>query len=83
MAIGIAILILQRFFRLSLCLSPTVYCESYKRTDFLTQAEPDTERVQDLADISRSAPCCHSNETRAPIANLPNSAQLEGIIPPT
>jgi len=22
--------------------------------------------------------CCHSNETRAPIANLPNSAQLEG-----
>jgi len=22
--------------------------------------------------------CCHSNETRAPIANPPNSAQLEG-----
>jgi len=22
--------------------------------------------------------CCHSNETRVPIANLPNSAQLEG-----
>jgi len=22
--------------------------------------------------------CCHSNETRAPIANQPNSAQLEG-----
>jgi len=28
--------------------------------------------------ISRSALCCHSNETRAPIANLPKSAQLEG-----
>jgi len=24
------------------------------------------------------APCCHSNETRAPIANPPNSAQLGG-----
>ena len=22
--------------------------------------------------------CCHSNETRAPVANLPNSVQLEG-----
>jgi len=38
-----------------------------------------TERVQALADISRSALCCHSNETRAPIANPPNSPQLEGI----
>jgi len=37
------------------------------------------ERVQALADISRSALCCHSNETRAPIANPPNNAQLEGI----
>jgi len=29
--------------------------------------------------------CCHSNETRAPIANPPNSAQLEGTptIPPS
>jgi len=35
------------------------------------------ERVQALAAISRSALCCHSNETRAPIANPPNSAQLE------
>jgi len=35
-----------------------------------------TERVQALADISRSALCCHSNETRAPIATSPNSAQL-------
>jgi len=31
-----------------------------------------------LAEISRSALCCHRNETRAPIANPPNSAQLEG-----
>jgi len=46
--------------------------------------EPGIERVQALADISRSALCCHSNETHAPIANPPNSAQLEGtptIIP--
>ena len=35
-------------------------------------------RVQALADISRSAICCHSNETRAPIANPSKSAQLEG-----
>ena len=43
-----------------------------------------TERVQALADISRSALCCHSNETRAPIPIPPNSAQLEGTptIPP-
>jgi len=33
-----------------------------------------------LADISRSALYCHSNETRAPIANPPNSAQLGDII---
>jgi len=43
------------------------------------------ERVQALADISRSVLCCHGNETGAPIANPPNSAQLEGTptIPPT
>ena len=35
------------------------------------------ERVQALADISRSLLCYHSNETRVPIANPPNSAQLE------
>jgi len=40
--------------------------------------DPSIERVQALADISRSALCCHSNETRAPIVNPPNSAQLEG-----
>jgi len=40
--------------------------------------QPGIERVEALADISRSAPCCHSNEPRAPIANPPDSAQLEG-----
>jgi len=38
------------------------------------------ERVQVLADISR---CCHSNETRSPTANPPNSTQLEGTPSPT
>jgi len=40
--------------------------------------QPGIERVQALADISRSALCRHSNETRAPIANPPISAQLDG-----
>jgi len=40
--------------------------------------KPGIERVQALTDISRSALCCPSNKTRAPIANPPNSAQLEG-----
>jgi len=40
--------------------------------------KPGTKRVQALADISRSA-LFHRNETRALIANLPNSIQLEGI----
>jgi len=33
---------------------------------------------QAQSDISDSALCCHSNETRAPIANPANSAQLQG-----
>jgi len=37
--------------------------------------EPGIEPVQALADITRSALCCHSNENRAPIANPPNCAQ--------
>jgi len=41
-------------------------------------SKPGIERVQALADISRSALCCHSNEIHAPIANPPNSAQLGG-----
>jgi len=48
-----------------------------KKTGWL-QIEPGIERVQALTDISHSALCCHSNETHAPIANPPNSAQLEG-----
>jgi len=32
------------------------------------------EREQAIADISRSALCCHSNKTHALITNLPNSA---------
>jgi len=46
-------------------------------------SKPAIERVQALADISPSVLCCHSNETHAPIADLPNSAQLEGtpIVP--
>jgi len=50
--------------------------------DFYTAARKPlanvVDRVQALADISRSALCCHSNETRAPTANPPNNAQLEG-----
>jgi len=38
--------------------------------------KPGIERVQALANISRSALCCHNNETRALIANPANSAQL-------
>ena len=38
--------------------------------------KPGIEQVQALAYISRSALCCHSNETRAAIANPRNSAQL-------
>jgi len=47
--------------------------------------KPGIHRVQALADIWRSALCCHRNETRVPIANPPNSAQLEGTatIPPS
>ena len=44
----------------------------------LHKAKLGIEQVEALADISRSAMCCHSTETRAPIANSPNSAQLEG-----
>jgi len=43
---------------------------SYKNT-------PAMEPVDALAGISRSALCCHSNETHAPIAHPLNSAQLQ------
>jgi len=39
------------------------------------------QRVQALTDIFRSAPCCHSNETCAPIANPPKSAQRGELLP--
>jgi len=39
--------------------------------------EPGIEQVQTLTDISHLALCSHTNETSAPIANPPNSAQLE------
>jgi len=74
-------------------------CSNYTDDDLVaTTRTSGIERVQALADISRSgyvvvetkpgvgqtdtqtgsAQCCHGNETRAPIANPPNSTQLEG-----
>ena len=50
----------------------------YTLNKLIHYLQPGIQRVQALTDISHSAPCCHSNETRAPIANPPNSAQLEG-----
>ena len=50
----------------------------YCRAAGTTSNKPGTERVQALAVISRSPLRCHSNETRAPIANSANSAQLGG-----
>jgi len=44
----------------------------------LCYSKPGVQRVQELADISRAALCCHSNETRGPIANPPSSTQLRG-----
>ena len=46
----------------------------------LTLTKPGIERVQALAGISCPSLCCYSNETRAPIANPPYSAQLEGTL---
>jgi len=47
-------------------------------SDEIQQQPYSIQRVQALAAISRSALCCHSNETRAPISNPPNDAQREG-----
>jgi len=68
----------------------------YKQLCYVNFFNLAIERVQALADISRSAlyafavykaislayicVCCHSIETRALIANPPNSAQLEGTL---
>jgi len=48
-----------------------------RQTFIHNKSEPRIERVQALADILHSLPCCYSNETRAQIANPPNSAQLD------
>jgi len=46
--------------------------------------QPGIQQVQALAGILRSVLCCHINETHAPIANPPNTTQLEGqAIPPS
>ena len=45
---------------------------------YMTNSKLGTEHTQAFTDISCSAQCCHNNETRAPIANPPNSAQPEG-----
>jgi len=42
-----------------------------------TGSTPGIERVQALADISRSH-CCHGNATRAPIAKPPNIRATKG-----
>ena len=52
-------------------------CIKAKSATHLQLGEPVIQRVQALADILCSALCYHSNETRAPIANPPNSVQLE------
>jgi len=72
----------QRTCTVTLLKSPTSLQQAKLTTNhiagFVNDQTPGIERVQALADISRSALCCHSNETCAPIANLPNSAQLGG-----
>jgi len=66
-----------RLTHVSLHVQP-VYTKRPREMCFIGQLyKPYIERVQALADISRSALCC-INETRAPIANPSNSAQLEG-----
>jgi len=57
------------------------FCFSFLTLEKLTsqmQSKPGIGRVQALTDISHLALCCHSNETCSPVANLPNSAQLQG-----
>jgi len=60
-----------------------VHPDSGDATDVTLQkrAKLGIQRVQALADISRSAPFCHSNETRTPTASTPNSAHP--TIPPS
>ena len=58
----------------SCCSSKVVFIDSCATC----KNKPGIERVQALDDILHSVLCCLSNKTCAPIANLPNSAQLEG-----
>ena len=52
-------------------------CErSASSVAFQRSVQPGTDRLQALADISRSGCVVSSNETRASIANPPNSARL-------
>ena len=61
----------------------TLFNPKKAKVSIWAQKKPGIERVQALADISHLTLCCHSNETCAPIANLPNSAQLECTLYPT
>jgi len=56
----------------------SVNCPGHSAQSPACCSKPGIERIQALADISHSALCCYSNETRALIANPPNSAQLGG-----
>jgi len=59
-------------------LGPTRVHDKYRAGVY--KIKPGIEQVQALADISRSALCCHNNETRAPIAHPRNNAQLQGTL---
>jgi len=55
------------------------WCDQYAdTTDTCHHQQQGIQQAPALADILNSALCCHSNETRVPDANPPNSAQLEG-----
>ena len=49
------------------------------RPDSFPPYPPDNHHISDDVYLREGGLCCHSNATRAPIANLPNSAQLGGI----
>jgi len=60
------------------CPVPSLKLQKQKVQKYAKRVQLGIEQVQALADISCSALCCHSNGTRALVANLPNTAQLEG-----
>jgi len=49
----------------SMCCGDATFSSNYLDHLF----KPGIQRVQAVPDISHSVLCCHSNETRAPIAN--------------